>query len=141
MSSGLEPSGPAQPTKADAYTESSNPATRNPSEQEASLHATRPSEGAEEVRHPSEPKAEGAPQPQARGVRGGEPVDQREAQNLHFLSHTARNKRPENPSVDGEQLSTLAEGDVADAVQRKSGTQRAPGQEPHADDYSSELGR
>ncbi|CCF40960.1 hypothetical protein CH063_11383 [Colletotrichum higginsianum] len=36
-------------------------------------------------------------------------------------------------------METLAEGKVADAVERKNGTQTAPGQEVHDDDFASGL--
>jgi hypothetical protein len=48
----------------------------------------------------------------------------------------------ENPNVNAdEQLETLAEGKVADAVSRKSGTQTAPGEKVTDTSMTSDLDR
>ena len=75
----------------------------------------------------------------ARGERGSGPVDEKEAQATRRLGDSG-DSAPENENVDAEKMATLAEGDVADAVERKSGTQRAPGQDNvQFDDFASDL--
>ncbi|KAI9152185.1 hypothetical protein HJFPF1_09410 [Paramyrothecium foliicola] len=54
-------------------------------------------------------------------------------------SATMDAQAPENPNTNAEQLATYAEGKVADAVQRKSGTQMAPGQKIHDKEFTSDL--
>lgn len=50
--------------------------------------------------------------------------------------------RLENENVDAEQMATLGEGEVASAVDRKSGTQQAPGSGPAEEqDFASDLDR
>lgn len=75
-----------------------------------------------------------------RGVRSSGPVDATEERNTGYSS-SANSGGHENPNVEAEQMETLAEGKVADAVDRKSGTQKAPGQEVQFDDYASGLER
>lgn len=72
------------------------------------------------------------------GVQGGSgPVDATEVR-----STGSGGEQPQNPNVDAEQLATLGEGKVADAVQRKSGIQKAPGDgEVKYDDHASDLDR
>ena len=54
-------------------------------------------------------------------------------------SDSMQAQAPENPNVDAEQLATFAEGKVADAVQRKSGTQMAPGEKINDTEFTSNL--
>ncbi|KAH6692506.1 hypothetical protein F5X68DRAFT_188170 [Plectosphaerella plurivora] len=75
------------------------------------------------------------------GVQSSGPVDDTEAKNTKWVSREDAHSGPENPNVDAEQLATLAEGKVADAVDRKSGTQRAPGQTVVEDHYTGDLER
>jgi len=138
--SAVEPSGPAQPPKAEAYEEAANPASRNPAENAAASHsdAYQP----RETRKPSDlgenMPQEGMPTSLGRGERGGGPVDAKEAS----ATYSESRQGAQNENVDAEQMATLAEGDVADAVERKSGTQRAPGQDNvQFDDFASDLDR
>ena len=45
----------------------------------------------------------------------------------------------QNENVNAEQMATLSEGKVADAVQRKNGGQRADGVAPVIDDFTANL--
>lgn len=77
-----------------------------------------------------------------RGVSGGSgPVDAQEAR--HTQRGNGGDQGPQNENVDADQaLATLAEGEVADAVGRKSGTQQVPGQGPAEEqDFASDLDR
>lgn len=71
------------------------------------------------------------------GAHGSGPVDKTEREN------TGRGPQdgPENANVDAEQVATFAEGQVADAVDRKSGTQKVPGETVVEDDYAGGLER
>jgi hypothetical protein len=62
---------------------------------------------------------------------------------FHLLNHTVLTiGASENPNVNAdEQLETLAEGKVADAVSRKSGTQTAPGEKVTDTSMTSDLDR
>ncbi|GKT58140.1 hypothetical protein ColTof4_12066 [Colletotrichum tofieldiae] len=138
---------PSQPPKAEAYTTASNPATRNPAENAAASHSQQDETTARDAALGRTP----FPQSQARsaddavpsslgaGVHSSGPVDARERENTAYVSEGASSKGPENPNVEAEQMETLAEGKVADAVERKSGTQKAPGQEVRVDDFASGL--
>lgn len=75
------------------------------------------------------------------GVQSSGPVDETEAKNTKRVSPEELRRGPENVNVDAEQLATLAEGDVADAVDRKSGTQKVPGQTIVEDNYVGDLER
>lgn len=63
---------------------------------------------------------------------------------MSSLSHqqASNDKATENPNVNAEeQMETLSEGKVADAVEKKSGAQTAPGENVVFDDFSSDIGR
>lgn len=65
--------------------------------------------------------------------------DSRNGQRESARTATA-DEATENPNVNAEeQMETLSEGKVADAVERKSGAQKAPGEEVFAEDFSSEI--
>ena len=139
--SGLEPSGPAQPPKSEAYTEAANPATQNPAEKAAASHGHGPY--STEVRGADSQRSneDAVPQSLGRGTHGSGPTDAREARETYHKSEEGQQSVPENENVDAEQVATYGEGEVADAVQRKSGTQRAAGENPGLDDYASDLDR
>lgn len=140
--SGLEPSGPAQPPKSEAYTEAANPATQNPAEKAASSHGhgsySTEVRGADSQQGGEE---DGVAQSLGRGVHGSGPTNTREARETYHGGEAGQRSVPENENVDAEQVATYGEGEVADAVQRKSGTQRAPGEQPGLDDYAADLDR
>lgn len=75
------------------------------------------------------------------GVHSSEPVDKTEAKNTARVPADAANRGPQNENVDAEQLATFGEGKVADAVERKSGTQQASGQKVVTDDFAEGLER
>lgn len=142
--SSLDPAGPAQPPSSEAYKESANPVTSNPEESAAATH-DRPT-GPTETRGPSSNAQDDAsravPTSLGRGVHGSGPTNPTEARETHHVGDKGRDRSPENENVDAEQMATLGEGEVADAVERKSGGQLAPGQEGvHLDDNASDLGR
>ncbi|ROV98016.1 hypothetical protein VMCG_07002 [Cytospora schulzeri] len=126
-----------QPSNIDAYTQPDNPVTKEPLEKKAA--AQNDSKATSRTAHavPSEHAGEGTFSSLGRGVQGGDPADATEAR------HTSRGgagEKTENENVDAEQMATLGEGKVADAVERKSGMQKAPGDaEVKIDDFSSDL--
>ncbi|ROT39094.1 hypothetical protein SODALDRAFT_323553 [Sodiomyces alkalinus F11] len=81
-------------------------------------------------------------QPQGQGIRSSGPSDATEARNTTQQENVDENFQLQNENEDAdEQLETFAEGDVAHAVQRKSGTQKAPGEEVVEHDFTEELDR
>ncbi|PSS05335.1 hypothetical protein BD289DRAFT_449183 [Coniella lustricola] len=134
-----------QPSNIEAYIQPNNPVTRDPLEEKAAQqpHRQVPQGGAEgtaPARYTASADSQGGvPTSRGLGVRGGEPVD---AQEAAATSRGTDDAQPQNPNVDAEQLATLAEGKVAHAVERKSGTQQAPGAGPaEAPDFASDLDR
>lgn len=67
-------------------------------------------------------------------------MDAREAANTSHGQQLGRSAL-QNENEDAEQMATLAEGSVAHAVERKSGTQRHGNQDVKLDDYASDLDR
>ncbi|KAK1997948.1 hypothetical protein LX36DRAFT_700631 [Colletotrichum falcatum] len=142
---------PSQPPKAAAYTAASNPASRNPAENDAAAaHAEQDETAARDAAQGRTPfpssqarsADDAVPSALGAGVHSSGPVDARERENTAYVSEEASREGPENPNVEAEQMETLAEGKVADAVERKSGTQKAPGQEGvRIDDFGSGLER
>ncbi|CAN8101874.1 unnamed protein product [Discula destructiva] len=148
-----------QPSNIEPYLQPGNVTTRNPLEAKATeqLHLHRHDNdssstgagtgtgtgtgigtGTTAATGQSQPQ-DGIPTSRGRGVHGSEPVDELEARNTHV-------GRPqdqlENENVNAEQMATLGEGKVADAVDRKSGTQQVPGQGPAEEqDFASDLDR
>lgn len=142
----MSPSAPPQPPKSEAFTAAANPATRNPAENAAAHRTEGQGRGAAPGRTPlpqsrSRSADDAVPSSLGAGVRSSGPADETERQNTAYASEGAPAKGPENPNVDAEQMGTFAEGEVADAVDRKSGAQKAPGQDVQFDDYSSGLER
>lgn len=131
-----------QPSNIEPYIQPGNPVTKEPLENKvadhrshdnSSTHAKVPSEH-------SQGQDQGTFSSLGRGVQGGSgPVDATEARNT---GSSGADGELQNPNVNAEQLATLGEGKVADAVQRKSGIQKAPGDgEVKYDDYASDLDR
>lgn len=135
-------SAPPQPPKDAAYTTPSNPVTSNPAEDTAAWESEASARDAVLGRTPfpqsqARSSDDAVPSSLGQGVRSSGPVDETEREN------TARGTGGglENPNVEAEQMATYGEGEVADAVERKSGTQKVPGQEVKYDDYASGLER
>ncbi|KAH0427705.1 hypothetical protein CcaCcLH18_09536 [Colletotrichum camelliae] len=136
-------SAPPQPPKAEAYTTSSNPTSRNPAENAAAQQSESSARDAVLGRTPfpqsqSRSADDAVPSSLGQGVHSSGPVDATEQRNTAYSS-TGASQGPENPNVEAEQMETLAEGKVADAVDRKSGAQKVPGQDVQFDDYASGL--
>lgn len=126
-----------QPSNIDAYTQADNPVTKEPVEKRAATQNTSKQTSSTAHAVPSEHAGEGTFSSLGRGVRGGEPADATEARNT---SRGGDSDKAQNENVDAEQMATLGEGKVADAVERKSGMQKAPGDaEVKIDDFSSDL--
>lgn len=132
-----------QPSNIEPYVQPGNPVTREPLEEKVADH--RAHDHSSTQGHASVPSErpqgqEGTFSSLGSGVEGGSgPVDATEARST---GGTGAGGQPQNPNVDAEQLATLGEGKVADAVQRKSGIQKAPGDgEVKYDDYASDLDR
>lgn len=131
-----------QPSNIEPYIQPGNPVTKEPLENKVAdqrAHEHTSTQG-----HASVPSERSQGQDQGtfsslgRGVKDGSgPVDATEAK-----STGGSGEELQNPNVNAEQLATLGEGKVADAVQRKSGIQKAPGDsEVKYDDYASDLDR
>lgn len=134
-----------QPSNIEPYLQQGNPITKEPLENKVAdkrAHNHSSSQGDASVpSERSQDQQQGTFSSLGNGVQGGSgPVDATEARNTG--SGFGAGEQPQNPNVDAEQLATLGEGKVADAVQRKSGIQKAPGDgEVKYDDYASDLDR
>ncbi|KAJ0118697.1 hypothetical protein J7T55_012951 [Diaporthe amygdali] len=133
-----------QPSNIEPYIQPGNPITREPLEKKAANNlaenhsSTQGNPSVPSERH----QDQGTFSSLGSGAQNGSgPLDAKEARNTS-TSASGNEDRPQNPNVDAEQLATLSEGKVADAVQRKSGIQKAPGDsEVKYDDYASDLDR
>lgn len=134
-----------QPSNIEPYIQPNNPVTRDPLEDKAAqrTHRQAPQEGAGEAASTASSGSHGGvPTSRGYGVHGSAPVDAQEAAATSRDTAGEGGEPLQNPNVNAEQLATLAEGKVADAVSRKSGTQQAPGAGPaEAPDFSSDLDR
>lgn len=132
-----------QPSNIEPYLQPGNPVTKEPLENKvADNRAHNHSSAQGNVSVPSERSQEGTFSSLGSGVQGGSgPVDATEAGSTGSIRSGA-GEQPQNPNVNAEQLATFSEGKVADAVQHKSGIQKAPGDgEVKYDDYASDLDR
>lgn len=133
-----------QPSNIEPYIQPDNPITREPLENKVAAHRAHDNSSTQgNASVPSERSQgqdAGIPSSLGRGVQGGSgPVDATETRNT---GSSGADGELQNPNVNAEQLATLGEGKVADAVQRKSGIQKAPGDgEVKYDDYASDLDR
>lgn len=131
-----------QPSNIEPYLQPGNPASRNPLEQEVTeklhSHDSVTSSNTAASTGQSKPQ-DGVPTSRGLGVHGSGPVDDQEAR----ATSTGRSEdQPENENVNAEQMATLDEGKVADAVHKKSGTQQVPGSGPAEEqDFASDLDR
>lgn len=128
-----------QPSNMEPYIQPENPVTRDPLEEKATAQVQRHGTRGEHA-HQTQHAQEGVPSSLGRGVTGGSgPVDDREARSTDWRREGGE---VQNENVDAEQMATLGEGKVADAVARKSGTQQVPGQGPAEEqDFASDLDR
>lgn len=135
-----------QPSNIEPYVQPHNPVTRDPLEREAAdqVHRHEDSSSTDRAggvrgRQPQE----GVPSSLGRGVQDGSgPVDSQEARSTGVRQTVGQQQEIENENVnvDAEQMATLGEGEVAGAVDRKSGTQQVPGSGPaEAQDFASDL--
>ncbi|KAG8160816.1 hypothetical protein KVR01_009080 [Diaporthe batatas] len=132
-----------QPSNIEPYIQPSNPITKEPLENKVADNRARDNSSAQgNVDVPSERSQEGTFSSLGSGVQGGSgPVDATEARSTGSMGSGAA-EQLQNPNVNAEQLATFSEGKVADAVQRKSGIQKAPDDgEVKYDDYASDLDR
>lgn len=132
-----------QPSNIEPYLQPGNPATRNPLEQKATerLRGHPEPSSASTTATTGQSQQGGVPTSRGLGVHGSGPVDDQEARATRFGGSRGQDDL-ENDSVNAEQMATLAEGSVADAVDRKSGTQQAPGSGPAEEqDFASDLDR
>ena len=139
----------SRPTKSDAYTAASNPVDTTTAEQAQvdAAHAAAPPEPGLSSEHygPDSTDAHtrdrgGVPSALAVGaVHGGGPADALYERGDGSEQAVAR---PGDDDEDAEKMVTLAEGKVATAVERKSGSRLAPGQKAedvNLDDFAEEL--
>lgn len=110
--SGLDPSGPSQPPVDSAYKAESNPVTTEPSEQQS---VPRKHETTTEKRDPSSTtnsRQDATATSLGRGVYGAGPGEETKGRTQEQL---------DRGDLEGEQIRPPGEGDVAAAVERKSG--------------------
>ncbi|KAK0647052.1 hypothetical protein B0T16DRAFT_327848 [Cercophora newfieldiana] len=142
--SAQSPSGPSQPPKSASITALRNPITRIPSENAVadtpgtSGPETGPCTSFFEYRKATDSSSPsfsegGAPVPSAlaRGIHGTDPRDYHTVGGGGDSEGGRGHPLRQNENVDAEeQMAPEAEGKVADAVRRKSGTQQGQGQGP-----------
>ncbi|KUI54482.1 hypothetical protein VP1G_01865 [Cytospora mali] len=130
----------SQPSNIEPYIQQDNPVTKEPLERKIAdaNQSTESVRGADAV--PATHTGDGTFSSLGRGVRGGQPSDATETRNTN--PGRTSDEEPQNENVDAEQMASAGEGKVAAAVERKSGTQKAPGDgEVTFDDYASDLDR
>ncbi|KAI1877667.1 hypothetical protein JX265_003675 [Neoarthrinium moseri] len=123
----LNPTAPSQPTTDAAYKSADNPATSTPSEQRASRQKS--DAPTVEERKPTSAASAGQDATASslgRGVHGGGPGEETQGRTQGQLDRR---------ELEGEQVRPPGEGDVAGAVERKSG---AGGAQP---DFAGDLHR
>jgi len=131
----LDPKGPSQPTKQQAYETEGNPATLEPAESRAAgsnaQHTANNSPVDRRVPQEQSPSTDQA-QPTAlgRGVRGAGPGEE-----VLGKTHEDVGRHRE---LDGQQMAAPGEGDVYQAVEGKHGKQGATGEQ---EDLASDLER
>lgn len=129
-----------QPSNIEPYLQPGNAASRNPLEQKATdrIHGhDSPSSSGTKATTEQSRTQDGIPTSRGHGVHGSGPVDDQEARATRVGDPQGQ---LENDSVNAEQMATLGEGKVADAVDRKSGTQQVPGAGPAEEqDFASDL--
>ena len=123
----MDPSGPTQPPSSSAYTTEGNPATSNPAEQRATQNHPQGKPTDERLPTSQASGQEPTPAPLGHGVRGALAGEERFGKTEEQVGR--------HNELDGDQLRTLNEGHIADAVDRKPG---ANGSQP---DLASELDR
>lgn len=123
-----------QPSNIEPYVQPANPVTRDPLEQNTTAQRSHEPAGTRHATGGTQSQQDGTPSALGYGVHGSAPVDSNEV--------PEKDDKVQNPNVNAEQLATLSEGKVADAVARKSGTQQAPGSGPAEEqDFASDLDR
>jgi hypothetical protein len=129
--SGLEPAGPSQPTKQDAYETEGNRATQEPSERAAAQASRHEDSGAANQRIPTKQSSIGEAKPSSlgHGVQGAGPGEEE-------YDRTEEDVGRQN-ELDGEQMATPGEGRVAAAIE---GRTRA-GASGEQEDLASDLDR
>lgn len=132
-----------QPSNIEPYIQPDNPVTRDPLEKKAANLHSHDQSSTGSARAAGAQRAQpqdGTPSSLGYGVHSSGPVDAQEARSTDVGQQTGETRQNEN--VDAEQMATLGEGKVADAVANKSGTQQAPGSGPAEEqDFASDLDR
>lgn len=139
-----------QPSNIEPYIQPENQVTRDPLEKKATnahnhgqFSAGSSDRGGGAGAHRTQPQ-DGIPSSLGYGVRSSGPFDAQEARATADAGQKGDETLVlENENVEAEQsMATLGEGEVADAVARKSGTQQAPGSGPAEEpDFASDLDR
>jgi len=120
--SGLDPSGPSQPTIEQGYEASGNPATKEPAEESKAQANAADNSGAVDQRIPSEQSSsvdEATGSSLGRGVHGAGPGEEQYG--------TTHEEAGRNQELDAQQMAAPGEGDVRDAVVGENGRQGATG--------------
>lgn len=130
--SALDPSGPSQPTQAQAYTTLGNPSTKDPSERKQSAINAHDESQPVERRIPQKQSSNSQGQPSAlgQGIHGA-PAGE-ESKGLTGEDVGRHNE------LDGEQMAAPGEGRVADAVAGRGKSMGGGGEQP---DLASDLDR
>ncbi|KAI2471059.1 hypothetical protein F4781DRAFT_151062 [Annulohypoxylon bovei var. microspora] len=124
----MDPSGPPQPPKSTAYETQGNPATSNPSEQRSARDHPHGKKVAERVpQAQSSGLADATPSSLGYGIHGAPAGEERYGRTQEQVGRAQE--------LEGEQMRAPGEGDVAGAVERKSG---AAGEQP---DLAGDLDR
>ncbi|OTA59094.1 hypothetical protein K449DRAFT_397400 [Hypoxylon sp. EC38] len=124
----MDPSGPSQPPKHAAYEIQDNPATSTPSEQRSAQHHLHGKPIDERI-PPSQSSglSEAVPSSLGYGIHGAPAGEEQYGRTQEQVGRSRE--------LDGEQMRAPGEGNVASAVERKSG---ASGEQP---DLASDLDR
>ncbi|KAI0840713.1 hypothetical protein F5Y06DRAFT_228724 [Hypoxylon sp. FL0890] len=124
----MDPSGPSQPPKDTAYETQGNPVTSNPSEQHSARH--HPHGKTVDERVPSSQSSslgDAVPSSLGYGIHGAPAGEERYGRTQEQMGR--------NRELEGDQMRAPGEGDVASAVEHKSG---ASGSQP---DLAGDLDR
>ncbi len=131
--SGSNPSAPAQPSHADAYTTAGNAADKEPAETAAAHDSSRTSGQTVERRVPQTQSSsieDATPSALGRGVRGAPPGEEAQGKTEEDVGR--------HRELDAQQMAAPGEGRVYDAVVGEEGKSGAKGEER---DFASDLDR
>lgn len=133
--SGLDPKGPSQPTQAQAYTTSGNPASKNPTEQSQASFNAADNSAAVDQRIPTKQASDAQGDKNAKFEEGAGVHGAPAGEEARGLTHEDVGRHNE---LDGEQMAAPGEGKVAAAVRQGGKGMGGGGEQP---DLASDLDR